>query len=182
MTTLSLTLNSSFFFQPLCVIRLASQALPGYVYTAFSRQICTCSPCAAGWLGESQMQTPRCGHLEQTSRRLNGWALVRAPGWFRASGFARSSALSGSQRGRSTSVCASKTPCTHSLGCCSVRASAPRCALLHSLTDLTSSLLSRACHQPTQVPHLYCLPLCWDAPRRATGTAFVFFPLWAPQG
>lgn len=49
-TTLSLTLSSSFSFQPLCVIRLASQTLPGYVYTASRRQICTCSPYGDGWV------------------------------------------------------------------------------------------------------------------------------------
>lgn len=56
------------------------------------------------------------------------------------------------------------------------------CALLHSLADLTSSLLSSACHQATQVPHLYCLSVCWDASSMTTGTAFVIFPLWAPRG
>lgn len=126
-TTLSLTLNSSFSFQPLCVISLASQALPGYVYTAFCRQICTCPPYAAGWLAESHTRTPRCAHLDRTSQSLNGWALVRAPAWSHTSWFALSSALSGSQRGRRKSVRASKTPRTHSLGCCSERLSAPLC-------------------------------------------------------
>lgn len=181
-TILSLTLNSSFSFQPLCVIRLARQALPGHVYTAFRRQICTCSPYAAGWLGESQTETPHCVHLDSTSQRLNGWALLRAPGWSHASWLPQSSALSGSQRGRSKSLCAFKTPRAHGLGCCSERVPDPLCVLLHSLADLTSSLLSRARHQATQVPHLYCLSVCWDASRMTTVTAFVIFLLWAPQG
>lgn len=71
-------------------------------------------------------------------------------------------------------------PLVHTALAAALRVPAPLCALLHSLADLTSSLLSRACHQATQVQHLYCLSECWDASRRTTGTAFVIFPLWAP--
>lgn len=134
----------------------------------------------AGWVrARCKLHTV---HLDRTSGSLNGWALVKVPGWSHTSQFALSSAFSGSQCGRSKSLCAFKTPCTHSLGCCSERVPAPLCALLHSLADLTSSLLSRACHQATQVPHLYCLSVCWDASRMTAVTAFVIFLLWAPLG
>lgn len=62
-----------------------------------------------------------------------------------------------------------------------LRASPLLCALLHSLADLTSSLLSRACQQATQVPHLCCLLMCRDASRMTRGTAFVIPPPWAPS-
>lgn len=127
-TTLSLTLNGSSSFQPLCVTRLASQALLGYVYTAFHRQIGTCSPYSASWLGESQMQTGCCVDLGRTLLSLNWWASMRAAAWPHASWFTLSSPLSVSQHRRNKCVSASKILHACSLGRPSESHSTPLCA------------------------------------------------------
>lgn len=115
MTTLSLTLNVSFSFQPLCVTRLAIWALPGYVYTAFHRQICRCSPCAASWLGDSRCKLDAVQTWARTLLSLNWWALMRAAAWPHASCFTLSSLLSGSQDRRNKCLCTSKILQAHSL-------------------------------------------------------------------
>lgn len=81
----------------------------------------------------SQMQTPHCAHLHRTPQSLDGWALVRAPGWSHTSWLALSSALCCWWCGRSQSLWAFKRPHTQSPGCCSETAPAPLCALLQVL-------------------------------------------------
>lgn len=73
------------------------------------------------------------------------------------------------------SVCFQNTPSTQA-SVAPLRASLLLCALLHSLADLLPSLLSKAYHQGTQVPHLCCLLMCHYASRMTTGTDF-FIPL-----
>lgn len=144
------------------------RAFPGYVYTAFHRQTCTCSPCAASWLGESQMQTGCKPHLD--IQTLNWWALKRAAAWSHTSWFTLSSPLSG---------LSAYAPPKYPMHVASVN---PLRVSPLFLADLTTSLLSKACHQATQIPHLCCLLMCQDASRMTRGTAFVTTSSQAPWG